>query len=374
MADMMYEQWQRITGRSPRPAGSREETRVKEFITAAVQREGFEPDIHAFSYQPWHLHSFSGLFQLTPERKELEACPAVGSTGVEYIEGTIQRIGFTNVWDMYKWPRYAVMDQHHKAAAYITARPDGGALSQTLLESWDFPHLIIGSSIWERWETYLTQGREITVSFSLEAGALEETQGENISVQIPGKDKTRSILIGAHYDSMYNTWGAYDNASGTAVLLELLRRLRTIPPAINVELVFFTAEELLLAGSRAFAASRKKELLTGFEGMLNIDGIGRGNTLEHWSTSRMNQKLSFASDKLKELFPASSVLIPPPPGSDHDPFVKEEAAMLTINDQDIIHTFKDKPDIQMYENMKNTADYLQYIVENYPESKGEDKG
>lgn len=66
----------------------------------------------------------------------------------------------------------------------------------------------------------------------------------NIYVVKSASRKTdRTIVIGAHYDSLHGTVGANDNASGVAVLLELARMLKTISLEANLHFVGFVNEE-----------------------------------------------------------------------------------------------------------------------------------
>lgn len=62
----------------------------------------------------------------------------------------------------------------------------------------------------------------------------------NIEVIIPGR-VTDSVVIGAHYDSAEGTVGANDNASGVAVLLELVNSFTN--PYNTIRLVWFVNEE-----------------------------------------------------------------------------------------------------------------------------------
>ncbi|SDH65599.1 M28 family metallopeptidase [Alteribacillus bidgolensis] len=364
--EKMYEQWLKILHHSPRPAGSKNEQTIKNWLKAAIAEEGYEASSQKFPYTSWQLTYFSGLKQLHPVKDTIESFPAVGSTSAENIHGYVQRIGYTNIWDMYKWPRYAVVDKEGSVLAYITARPDGEVLSQTLLEEWAFPHLIIGTSTYSKWEESFRKGEKVVVSFSLETKMEPRFDGENISVSLSNRENKDAVVVGAHYDSMYNTRGAYDNASGTAVLLELIRTIKPEQLPVHVNIVFFGSEELLLSGSKAYVQSMKEKREMP-RCMLNIDGIGRGEVLESWSTSNIERKLAYADLEKRKLFPNSSVVIPPPPGSDHHPFVKAgcEALMLTVNDQEIIHTFKDEPDTNIFENMKKVVKYVKFILENY---------
>lgn len=51
------------------------------------------------------------------------------------------------------------------------------------------------------------------------------------------------LLLGAHYDSVINSPGANDNASGIASLLEISRMFCAIAPALTVRFVAFVNEE-----------------------------------------------------------------------------------------------------------------------------------
>ena len=67
------------------------------------------------------------------------------------------------------------------------------------------------------------------------------------------------ILIGAHYDTVPESPGADDNASGLVVLLEVASRLSQTPLARPIWLVAFCLEEQDRLGSQAFAARLKTE-------------------------------------------------------------------------------------------------------------------
>ena len=98
-----------------------------------------------------------------------------------------------------------------------------------------------------------------------------------------------NIVIGAHYDHLgFGHFGARerasegqihpgadDNASGTAVLLELARRLSQLPakPARTVVFVAFSGEELGLYGSRHFVGHAP--FLSSTKAMINLDMVGR---------------------------------------------------------------------------------------------------
>ncbi len=114
---------------------------------------------------------------------------------------------------------------------------------------------------------------------------------KNIGAIVVGSDSTlrgEYIVVGAHYDHVGRSAtlsldpemndqirpGADDNASGTAAVMELGRRLAARPPRRSVLLVHFDAEEVGLFGSSLFVAAspvpRNRIRL-----MLNLDMVGR---------------------------------------------------------------------------------------------------
>jgi hypothetical protein len=113
----------------------------------------------------------------------------------------------------------------------------------------------------------------------------------NVAALVPGSDPSLGeeyVVVGAHSDhigtsiAMANDVdrgeavrpGADDNASGTAAVLELARRLAERPPRRSVLLVNFDAEEIGLVGSSEFLAhppiDPQRMVL-----MVNLDMVGR---------------------------------------------------------------------------------------------------
>lgn len=103
---------------------------------------------------------------------------------------------------------------------------------------------------------------------------LEKFQdGVNVFAQRPGTDKNAgAILVGAHYDTVYISPGADDNASGVAVVLEVARLLGSRPTPRTLQLAFFDKEEAGLLGSKAFVTNKKH--LENLQGVIVLDMVG----------------------------------------------------------------------------------------------------
>lgn len=135
-------------------------------------------------------------------------------------------------------------------------------------------------------------GLEIALSVALEP---VQTMVPNVLASLPGSDRAQEIvLIGAHYDHIGQAGlgqcgearsggavdnicnGADDNASGTAMVLELARALkqRGRAPQRTIVFVNFAGEELGILGSKALAEAPPFDLKR-VVAMVNLDMVGR---------------------------------------------------------------------------------------------------
>ncbi len=116
---------------------------------------------------------------------------------------------------------------------------------------------------------------------------LDGVEGRNIAVIKPGVLRPEKfVLLGAHYDSInlsnpgsvtqpdtIYAPGADDNATGTAVVLEIARLLSSIDLDLSVVFILFDGEELGLWGSRSYA-ELIRERGDDISGVLNVDAVG----------------------------------------------------------------------------------------------------
>ena len=99
----------------------------------------------------------------------------------------------------------------------------------------------------------------------------------NIEAEKPGR-APGIVLVGAHYDSVFGSPGANDNASGVAALLALAHRLSAVPNEKTLRLVAFVNEEpghfqTGKMGSYVYAA-RCRERNDPIEAMISLETIG----------------------------------------------------------------------------------------------------
>lgn len=118
-------------------------------------------------------------------------------------------------------------------------------------------------------------------------GVPESVAARNVVGYVPGNDPALSdqvIIVGAHHDhlgayegtgdTIFN--GADDNASGTAVVVEIAEQLMSEGASLRRSVIFvtFSAEEIGLLGSTALMGQGAVDLNT-VAFMLNFDMVGR---------------------------------------------------------------------------------------------------
>ncbi len=81
--------------------------------------------------------------------------------------------------------------------------------------------------------------------------------GANVYATLPATNgDTRAVIVGAHYDTVMNSPGANDNASGVAAVLGVARYVADMPCRQHpVTFMLFDEEEVGLVGARAYASS-----------------------------------------------------------------------------------------------------------------------
>ncbi|HET6454865.1 MAG TPA: M28 family peptidase [Armatimonadota bacterium] len=80
----------------------------------------------------------------------------------------------------------------------------------------------------------------------------------------------RFLVVGAHYDSVKDTPGANDNASGVGVMVETAICLSGLELTVPVVYVAFGSEEGSHAGSKHFVSALGSRVM----GMINLDAVG----------------------------------------------------------------------------------------------------
>ncbi len=117
------------------------------------------------------------------------------------------------------------------------------------------PQVVVADEHYNRLIRQLQSGTLVKIDMNLEVEFTPVEKGFNIVGQIPGTDlKDEVVMIGAHFDSWHGGTGSTDNAAGSAVMMEVMRILKTLPasPRRTIRIGLWGGEEEGLLGSRNY--------------------------------------------------------------------------------------------------------------------------
>ena len=101
----------------------------------------------------------------------------------------------------------------------------------------------------------------------------------NVIADTPGGNEKRTLVLGAHLDSVSEGPGINDNGSGSATVLEIARQMSRleIEPRNRVRFAFWGAEELGLLGSKHYVDQLTRQEVADIAAYLNFDMVGSPN-------------------------------------------------------------------------------------------------
>ena len=118
------------------------------------------------------------------------------------------------------------------------------------------PTFVVDEEQYTRMTRLVEKKIPVTVNLDLKAHYSDSDQmGQDIIGEIPGASKPDEVvMIGAHFDSWHSGTGATDNGAGSAVMIEVMRILKTLnlPLKRTVRIGLWSGEEQGLYGSAAY--------------------------------------------------------------------------------------------------------------------------
>ena len=101
-----------------------------------------------------------------------------------------------------------------------------------------------------------------------------KNDSHNVVATIEGSSKKDEIVVfTAHYDSVSYSKGAYDNATGSTGIMQLLAYFKDKKPSRTLKFVWCGSEEMGLLGSKAYIETHKEDIKK-YKLCINIDMIG----------------------------------------------------------------------------------------------------
>ncbi len=357
----MKKLWKELIDCGYKAVGTAEKLKAEALLFDALRKISCDAYRMEFAFDGWGTNGKNMLTMEAPQKRKLD-CEVFLGSGSGTFAGVLRPIGKNIVWNMYAWDRYGVF-QENKLVAYVSGRPEGGVLSQTLAEGNSAkPHFILGSDINDVLKALLKDGKQVRISGCADTYTQSDMRGCNLVLPLKSTEKkNKKIVLCAHYDTMYNTKGAYDNGAGAAVAVETAKLLKNNDIGSDVDVVLMDAEECRLEGSRHYALQANPDEIAF---VINIDGIGRGDVMEVWCGPESFERKIIELLQADAEFPNKVYKNSPPPGSDHAPFYERgvDVCMFTVNDQDIIHTPYDDYNEDMLRNMEKMPVFIEKVI------------
>ena len=109
----------------------------------------------------------------------------------------------------------------------------------------------------------------------------KKNSSHNVVAEIIGSEYSNEIVaFTAHYDSVNYSKGAYDNATGSTTIMQMLAYYMENKPKRTLRFIWCGSEEMGLLGSKAYVEMHKEELIN-YKLCINVDmtGVTIGNDI-----------------------------------------------------------------------------------------------
>ncbi|MBN2777158.1 MAG: M28 family peptidase [Bacteroidales bacterium] len=224
-------------------------------------------------------------------------------------------------------------------------------------------------------ESYIRDAKEL--SLKVKADFIENFEAKNVIGYIEGEKKDEFFVFSAHYDHLGRMGkkvyipGAQDNASGTAMVLDIAEYYKKNKPEYSIVFMLFAAEEAGLLGSVHYVLNpmfdlRKVKMVvnldlvgTGDDGITIVNGANPDYSDIWQKFEKINIEKEYFTT-LKARGEASN--------SDHYPFhaVGIPAVFIyTMGGQTYYHNPKDKPETLTFTGYNALFNLLLNFVDDY---------
>ena len=309
------------------------------FLSCGKPNQNWSSDMchGSYCYQGMNAYPSSISFELTAKQKE-------------YLEKALLSVDFENI----KYNLYTLASDEFEGRG--TGYPGDLKASEFIVnyfKTWDIKGAY-GT------DNYLQK-------FSVNVG---RKYSYNVVGYLEGQDvnyKNEVIVIGAHYDHLGKSgskiyYGADDNASGTAGLMEIAKAFASIKEGLKRTLVFiaFSGEELGLIGSK-YQVQNPFFKLDDTKYMINLDMIGYLRNKKLYFLG--GGMYSFMENLIKEISANYAdeitpyITSTPGSGSDHVSYSNKGIPTLFLHTglHSYYHTTADTPDKINYEGLETTV-------------------
>lgn len=294
-ADNMYNNI-KFLSKTPRVAGTQQEDAAVDYIKQQFDSYGYKADVQAFTFNDYTAPHTIGLeledysIKLDPQALEYSVSGKVNGevifaglgqkNDLDKLDLTgkialLQRGGIS-----FKEKMLNVAEKGAVGVIFFNNEP--GTIKGSLGEPHDafVPSVLLSQLEGETMVSHIKNSPRAIASLKIEGAKSEKNTSHNViatkkpNVSKKTKETHDILVIGAHHDSVAGAPGANDDASGTAMTLELARVLKDIPTHTEIRFITFGAEELGLLGSSHYVEQLSKDEISRIVANFNLDMVG----------------------------------------------------------------------------------------------------
>ena len=308
-ADSMAELEDILEKLGPRESATAQESAAANYLQEKLQGLGYATEIQEFPVIDHSLEGL-GLTLITPKRREFVAVP-MSQSGLGDVSGILTHVGLATLDEIpaagFKGRialakrgviRFQVKAENVFAAGavgLVVYNSSSGIFQGSLAIESQFPVISISGEDGEAIEGLLAEA-ETQAAIAL---TVRERTSRNVIAEKPGAGEA-VVVLGGHYDSVAGIAGANDNASGTAVLLAIARKLASVDLPFTLRIVPFGSEELGLLGSQYYVESLIDRDLEKIKVMLNFDALGSGSGTSVFGSSELTDLIKATQSEAGE--------------------------------------------------------------------------
>jgi aminopeptidase YwaD len=277
----------------PRLSGTPADDRAIEYIAAHMRRCGLETEIQDYPCPAWECSATELTLLRDGRRVVLPAVPQTFSPACD-VEAELAGVGSLSELDLAPDLEGKALVVHgelasrlntdrnpallaaedRKAAALIVVSPAQTVSTKLIRDPFaQLASVAVARSVGDA----LLSGEGGRIALHMETRRYDST-GHNVIARMNG-NADRHILVAAHYDTAAMVPGAVDNASGTAVLLELCELFAALPRREQgIHFVAYGAEEYGRRGGACLGAAEYVRRHPGdvarAEAIVEVDCVG----------------------------------------------------------------------------------------------------
>ena len=367
--------------KEPRVSGTGSEQQAAAFLTSQLENFGYAVEEQPFNFK---RYTFPDSIEITIDDFDDKLSPAAFQfTVAGHVSGEIVEAGLglpPDYNDLDVDGKIVLVAADHTsfdvllrnadeagAAAILIYFPLGYPIDRWSLGTYDdafIPALALSHEDGKKLREHMTNNHTVNATMTIEGARIEVAQSQNLIVKkMPNPEIDASddiVSIGAHYDSVDHAPGASDNASGTAVVLELARALKDAPTTKEIRFLFFGAEEIGLVGSEYYVSTLAKKEIKRSIAMFNLDMVGSSDAgeLAIQTADGMENAVTKIASKAHEQLNGNSIKVNLGARSDHTPFHKagiDAALFIYYPPEDWYHSTDDTIDNISKERLLNVA-------------------